>query len=185
MDYLKNLMGDEFKEDLTVEQISNFLETKSNDEIKHYKELISKANGEAADYKRKWKATLSDQEQAAQEKNDELETLKQRCAELEKSQALVDYTSKYLELGYPKDLAVKSAEAQIAGDLDTLINTQASYIEMVRKTAVDKALDNTLKPQGSYVHKPVDYSEKISNALANGHPSEAAYYMRLQQEQKG
>lgn len=185
MDYLKNLMGDDFKEDLTVEQISEILEHKSNEKITHYKDLISKANAEAADYKRKWKATLSEQEAATQEKNDEFEALKKKCADLEKAQALAENTAKYLDLGYPKELAEQSATALISGDLDTLMNTQKSYIEMVRKTAVDKALDNTIKPQGSFVQKPVDYSEKIEAAMKAGRLSEAAYYMRLEQEQKG
>lgn len=188
MDYLKNLMGDKFKEDLTLDDVSNFLEaqsTKTDETLKHYKDLISKANGEAAKYKKQMRANLSEQEQKEQEQKDELEALKARCNELETAKKLADQTAKYLDLGYDKELAESSAQALINGDIDLLLNNQKTYIESVKKSAVEKAMDDTIRPSGSYVQKPVDYSAKIAEAQAKGRMSEAAYYMRLEQQQKG
>lgn len=186
--YLQDLMGDNYKEGMTLDEVSEFLEknhAESDKTVKKYKDLLSKANSEAADYKRKLRSTMSEQEQADQAHKEEFERLQARCAELEKSQKLADETNRFLELGYPKELAVESANALVEGNSQALVESQAKFIDMVKKSAIETALKDTIKPSGSYTEKPKDYSALIDQALSKGSNAEAAYYMRLAQEQKG
>lgn len=183
--YLADLMGDSYKEDMTLDEVSAFLEKQhedSNKTVKKYKDMLSKANSEAADYKRKLKAKMSDQEVAEQERNQELEALRNRCAELEKSQRLADETNRFLELGYPKELAVQSASALVEGNSQALFEVQAKFIDAVKKSAVETALKDTIKPTTAYAEKSVDYAKLAEEAIANKDSSAAAYYTRLAQQ---
>jgi DNA polymerase-3 subunit alpha len=72
--YLQDLLGDAYKEGMTLEEVSQLLETekigradtsaldKKDAEIKKLKETLSKKNSEAADYKKQYEAYLSEEE---------------------------------------------------------------------------------------------------------------------------
>ena len=88
-----------------------------------------KANSEAADYKKKYNATLSEQERASQEKAEEQARRDERLAELERENSIHKFTESYLDLGYDKESAVKAATAQVDGDVDTLFALQKKVID--------------------------------------------------------
>ena len=88
------------------------------------KRASEKANSEAADYKKKYNATLSEQERASQEKAEEQARRDERLAELERENSIHKFTESYLDLGYDKESAVKAATAQVDGDVDTLFTLQ-------------------------------------------------------------
>lgn len=93
------------------------------------KRASERANSEAADYKKKYNATLSEQERASQEKAEEQARRDERLAELERENSIHKFTEQYLDLGYDKESAISAATAQVDGDVDTLFKLQKKIID--------------------------------------------------------
>lgn len=93
------------------------------------KRAMERANSEAADYKKKYNATLSEQERASQEKAEEQARRDERLAELERENSIHKFTESFLDLGYDKESAIKAATAQVDGDVDELFKLQKKIID--------------------------------------------------------
>ena len=93
------------------------------------KRAMDKAASEAAEYKKKYNATLSEQERASQEKAEEQARRDERLAELERENSIHRFTESYLDLGYDKESAIKAATAQVDGDIDTLFKLQKKVLD--------------------------------------------------------
>lgn len=93
------------------------------------KRAFDKTASEAADYKKKYNATLSEKEQADMEKAEEQARRDERLAELERENSIHKFTEQFLDIGYDKESAVKAATAQVDNDVETLITLQKKVIE--------------------------------------------------------
>ena len=93
------------------------------------KRAMDKASSEAADYKKKYNATLSEQEKASLEKAEEQARRDERLAELEREVSVHRFTEQFLDLGYDKESAIEAATAQVDGDIDTLFKLQKKIID--------------------------------------------------------
>lgn len=113
-------------------------------ELERYKNAISKANSEAADWKKKYNDQLSEEERKAQASADEIETMKQELASLRRDKTVADYTAKFLALGYDAVLAGDTAAAFADGDTAKVIANQQKFLD-----AHDKSLKAELLKGGS------------------------------------
>lgn len=93
------------------------------------KRAMERANSEAADYKKKYNATLSEQEKASMEKAEEQARRDERLAELERENSIHKFTESFLDLGYDKASAIEAATAQVDGDVDALFKLQKKIID--------------------------------------------------------
>lgn len=93
------------------------------------KRSFDKAASEASDYKKKYNATLSEQEKASIEKAEEQARRDERLAELEREVSVHRYTESYLDLGYDKESAIAAATAQVDNDVDTLFKLQKKVLD--------------------------------------------------------
>ncbi len=93
------------------------------------KRAMDKAASEAADYKKKYNATLSEQEKASLEKAEEQAKRDERLAELEREVSVHKFTEQFLDLGYDKKSAIAAATAQVDGDIDTLFKLQKKVMD--------------------------------------------------------
>lgn len=93
------------------------------------KRAFDKASSEAADYKKKYNATLSEQERASQEKAEAEARRDERLAELERENSIHKFTESFLDLGYDKDSAIAAATAQVDNDVETLFKLQKKIID--------------------------------------------------------
>ena len=93
------------------------------------KRAFDKAASEAADYKKKYNATLSEQERASQEKAEAEARRDERLAELERENSIHNFTESYLDLGYDKESAKAAATAQVDNDVETLFKLQKKIID--------------------------------------------------------
>lgn len=93
------------------------------------KRAMDKAASEASDYKKKYNATLSEQERASQEKAEAEARRDERLAELEREVSVHRFTEQFLDLGYDKESAIAAATAQVDGDIDTLFKLQKKIID--------------------------------------------------------
>lgn len=93
------------------------------------KRAMDKASSEAADYKKKYNATLSEKEQADLEKAEAQARRDERLAELERENSIHKFTESYLDLGYDKESAISAATAQVDNDVDTLFKLQKKILD--------------------------------------------------------
>lgn len=150
---LKELLGDAYKDGMTLEEIetalgSVTLPADQSGEIKRLNELISKRNGEIKDWKDKYNETLSADERAKKEREEEHEKLMKEVEELRKQQTISSHTASYVAMGYDPALAAETAQALVSGDMNTVFANQKKHQEALEKKVRAEALKKTPKPEG-------------------------------------
>lgn len=182
MSYLSDLLGKAYKEGMTEDEISAALETvgTGNDaEVNRLKAALSKANSEAADYKKQLRTKQTDDEAAAAAQKEEHDKLAQENADLKRSIALSERKAKLLAMGYDENLATETATAMVDGDMDKVMANQNKYLEVQEKAIQADMMKKTPRPAAGAETGGVDYAKKIAEAQASGDYSAAAYYTRL------
>ena len=183
MSYLKDLLGSAYKEGMTEDEISTALEAvgQGNDaEVNRLKAALSKANSEAADYKKQLRSKQSDDEANAAAQKEEHDKLLKENGELKRSIALSDKKAKLLAMGYDEKLAEETATAMVDGDMDKVMVNQSKYLEVQKKNIQADTMRKTPRPAAGAEIGGTDYAKKIAEAQASGDYTAAAYYTRLQ-----
>lgn len=183
---LKELLGDSYKDGMTMQEIETALSGVSLDnskEIERMKNAVSKANSEAADFKRQLRdatASATEKDTAWQDKYQDLE---KRFASLERERNIGNHKNRFLELGYEGSLAESTATAMVDGDLETVFRNQKTFLEAHDKQVLQDTLRQTPRPGSVQTGTaPVDYGKMIDEAMANGDMTRAAALMRQQSE---
>lgn len=114
----------EANEKLQAVMTDNVKLKRSNDKLSH----------EAAENKRKYRETLSEQEQAQITKAEEQAKHDEEFAAMKRQLSIRDLAENFMDLGYSKDLAKKAAEAQTDGDTETLLSIQKQFNESLKKS---------------------------------------------------
>lgn len=188
MSYLSDLLGKAYKEGMTEDEISAALETvgQGNEaEVNRLKAALSKANSEAADYKKQLRTKQTDDEAAAAAQKEEHDRLVQENADLKRSMALSERKAKLLTMGYDESLADETAAAMVDGDMDKVMANQSKYLEVQKKNIQADAMRKTPRPAAGDDGngESMDYAKKIAEAQASGDYTAAAYYTRLQAQE--
>ena len=188
MSYLSDLLGKAYKEGMTEDEISAALETvgQGNEaEVNRLKAALSKANSEAADYKKQLRTKQTDDEAAAAAQKEEHDRLVQENADLKRSMALSESKAKLLAMGYDESLADETATAMVDGDMDKVMANQSKYLEVQKKNIQADAMRKTPRPAAGDDGNggSMDYAKKIAEAQASGDYTAAAYYTRLQAQE--
>lgn len=188
MSYLSDLLGKAYKEGMTEDEISAALETvgQGNEaEINRLKTALSKANSEAADYKKQLRGKQSEDEANAAAQKEEHDRLAQENADLKRSIALSERKAKLLAMGYDESLAVETATAMVDGDMDKVMANQSKYLEVQKKAIQADHMRKTPRPAaGSENTGGMDYAKKIAEAQAGGNLTAVAYYTRLKAQEE-
>lgn len=184
---IKDLLGEAYKEGMTSEEIVEALgdielPQDKTDELERMKNAVSKANSEAADYKRKLKEKMSEEEKRSAEEAERISKIEAENLELRKSIKISEYTAKFLASGMDQDMACKSAEAAFNGDFDTVISNFNSRIASVKESVKAELLSSTPSLKGGKTDKVKDFTQDINGAIAVGDFANAAALMRQQQE---
>lgn len=119
-------------------------------DVERYKNAVTKANSEVAEWKKKHKEQLSVEEKARLEKEEQFKAMEEELATLKKEKTLSDYTSKFVGLGYSTETASEVANALLEGNVDKVVELQKSFVES-RETEVKKSLikDTPTPPNGN------------------------------------
>lgn len=188
MSYLSDLLGKAYKEGMTEDEISAALETvgQGNEaEVNRLKAALSKANSEAADYKKQLRGKQSEDEANAAAQKEEHDRLAQENADLKRSIALSERKAKLLAMGYDESLATETATAMVDGDMDKVMANQSKYLEVQKKAIQADHMRKTPRPAtGSENTGGTDYAKKIAEAQASGNLTAVAYYTRLQSQEE-
>lgn len=183
---LKDLLGDAYKEDMTFDEVNAALAEKDLVDKSQFegfvpKSLLEKANSEAADYKKKWKAASSEHDRKAIEEAEQKAQAEEELKNLRRENKVSKYEKQYLAQKYdPKD-AFDIAEALCDGDMDTVFKIQQKHDDEVRKSIKAEIMkDMPAPPSGN--QKTVDYSKQIAEAQERGDMAMVASLIRQQAE---
>lgn len=183
---LKDLLGDAYKENMTFDDINSALAERDLVDKSQFdgfvpKTLLDKANSEAADYKKRWKAASSEQERKAIEEAEQKAQAEEELKNLRRENKVSKYEKQYLAQKYdPKD-AFDIAEALYDGDMDTVFKIQQKHDDEVRKNIKAEIMkDMPAPPSGN--QKTVDYSKQIAEAQGRGDMVMVASLIRQQAE---
>lgn len=96
-------------------------------DMEKLKRAQEKAASEAADYKKKYNATLSDAQKASQEKAEKEAEREEQFNKLLRENSVNKLAKNFLSLGYTAEMAEKAATAQYDNDTDTLFKIQNDH----------------------------------------------------------
>lgn len=120
---------------LTAEEKIQALEAyEFEEDTEKFKAAISKANSEAAEWKRKHNALLSDEELKEAERQANEAAIKAEIDSLKKEKSISESKAKLLGLGYDETLAYESAKALADGNMEKFFENQKPFIESLKKT---------------------------------------------------
>ena len=185
MEFLKTLLGDSYKEGMTLDEVSTALEgihTKKEAENTRLKSQLQRANSEAAGYKKQLREKMTEAEQAETDRQSEFERMSNELAELKRDKAISDYTAQFTAIGYDTKSALENATAVVDGDFAKVIQSQTAWMEAQKKAIEKNLMASTPKGVVGSGSAEIDYSKKIEEAQANGNIAEAVYLTRLMQE---
>ena len=148
---LKDLLKDAYKEGITVEEIESALAdveipADQSAEIERLKTALSKSNTENAEWKKKHREALSEEERKAQEMADLVKQLTEQNEKLTRESNVSKHKAKFLGMGYDDALASDAAEAMADGDMEKLFSYQLKHQEAFEKKIRADALKSTPKP---------------------------------------
>jgi hypothetical protein len=115
-------------------------------EIERLKTALSKSNSENAEWKKKHREALSEEERKAQETADRMKQLEEQNAALLRESGVAKHKAKFLAMGYEEALANDAAVAMVDGDTEKLFTFQQKHQEALEKKIRADALKGTTKP---------------------------------------
>ena len=147
----KDLLKDAYKEGMTLEEIETALAdvelpADQSGEIEKLKAALSKSNSENAEWKKKHREALSEEERKAQEMADRMKQLEEQNATLVRESNVSKHKAKFLGMGYEEALAGDAAVAMADGDMEKLFSYQQKHQEALEKKIRADALKGTPKP---------------------------------------
>ena len=131
------------------------------------KSVADKHASEAADYKKKWREAVSEDEAKKAQDAEERATLLARVEQLEKEKAVSTYIAAYTAMGYDENLAKSSAEALVKGDTETLFANQKLHNEKQEKALRAELLKQTPPPAAGKTETSVDKNAFAKLSLAD------------------
>lgn len=118
-------------------------------ENERLKTAVSKANSEAAGWKKKHNALLDEDGKKRQEAEEANKKIIEELETLRKDKKISDFTARYLKLGYDSDLAAATAKAMADGDMEAVFKNGEAHRAALEKRIKAELMNRTPKPDGS------------------------------------
>ena len=115
-------------------------------DLEKYKDAVTKANHDAAEYKKQLKALQDQQKTGNSKADDTIAKLQEQVAELTRQNTIASYTAQFTALGYDAELAQATAIATADGDVATVFENQRKFLEQHDKDTKANILKQTPKP---------------------------------------
>ena len=113
----------------------------NGDEVTKLKTALSKANSDAAEWKRQFREKQTEQERAEAERAEREKAVEDELRTLRRDKTVSGYVAQCLALGYDKDLALRAAEAMADGDAASILACQQDFLESKQKEIEAAALN--------------------------------------------
>ena len=116
-------------------------EKPANSEVEKLKNALSKANSEAAEYRRMLREKQTEQERAEADRLEQEKSMREELEMLRKEKAITDYTNKALEVGFDADTAAQAANAMANGDMNAVFDALKAFCEATKTRLENEALN--------------------------------------------
>ena len=113
----------------------------NGEEVTKLKNALSKANSDAAEWKRQFREKQTEQERAEAERAEREKAVEEELRGLRRDKTVSGYVAQCLALGYDKDLALRAAEAMADGDAASILACQQDFLEAKQKELEAAALN--------------------------------------------
>ena len=110
-------------------------------EVEKLKAALSKANSEAAEYKRALREKQTEQERAEAERLENEKAMRDELETLRKEKTVTEYTNKALEAGFDADMAAQAANAMADGDMNAVFDCLKAFVEATKTRLENEALN--------------------------------------------
>ena len=131
-DKLKALEAYEFEEPVPKD---------NGEEVTKLKAALSKANSDAAEWKRQFREKQTEQERTEAERAEREKAVEEELRNLRRDKTVSGYVAQCLALGYDKELALKAAEAMADNDAAAILACQQDFLELKKKELEAAALN--------------------------------------------
>lgn len=182
MEFLKQLLGELFKEGMTLTELDPILKSKFTalqTERDNFKKTSETNSSEASSWKKKYTETLS----AAEQERLHYQELEATNANLVKQSKISEQMATYTAIGYNSELAKKAATALVEGNMTEVINCQKEYNDKVKADYDARLIENTPTPPAGKKAKitkddfdKMGYTEMVEFAKSN--PTEYAEFTK-------
>ena len=180
---IKDLLKDAYKEGMTLEEIEAALDgvelpADNSSEIERLKTALSKSNSENAEWKKKHREALSEEEKKAQETEELIRKLTEQNESLMRESNVSKHKAKLIAMGYEEALANDTAVAMADGDMVKVSEYQQKHLEAFEKKIRAEALKGTKPPvsdkDGGSITREQVSKMSMSDRLKfyNEHPEE-------------
>ena len=116
-------------------------EKPANAEVEKLKAMLSKANGEAAEYKRQLREKQTQAERAEAERAEQEQAMREELENLRKEKRVSDYKGKCLALNMDAELAENTANALASGDMDSVFDCLKAFVDATVTRLNNEALN--------------------------------------------
>ncbi|MBP7319516.1 MAG: hypothetical protein KA953_00475 [Lachnospiraceae bacterium] len=160
--YLETLLGEDYHEGMSEDEIAEALEKKSSvkpepaknvqpsEDVVKLKKLLSEANSQAADFKKKYNSTLSEQQQKELEAEEEKKSLMDELGKYKHAKEVSEASAQFIEMGMDKSFADDTAENLTSGNFNNVIKNYKTFfnqrLEDEKKKAKAAMMDSFNKP---------------------------------------
>lgn len=148
------------------------------DELEKQKNLLSKANGEAAEWKKKFNALSKDGKDTKESLEKKVTDMETELAELKKEKKQSEYVAALVSQGFSEDNAKDAAAALIEGDMAKYFECSRKHNEGLEKDIEARLLKNTQRPPagdpdvGMTKEKFMKLSPAEKHKFSQEHPEE-------------
>ena len=148
------------------------------------KNSVTNASADASEWKKKYQATLSEQEKAAEEQADATAAMQKELEDLRNERNIANHKSQFVSIGFEENLAEESAKALNEGNIAKVFDGIRKFVESHDKAMAEKAMLNNPTLPGGNSTKTVT-REEFNNmgyremaAFKAEHPDLYAEYMK-------
>ncbi len=146
---LKSLLGDKYKEGMTIEELMALEVEEPKADTTAYdnlKKRFDEVASEAANYKKQLRANMTEAEQKAAADAEKYANIEAELEQLKQEKAIAENAKGLVAIGYDEKLATEVATALYKGDAETVIKAQAKFVDAQKKAVIADAVKNTPPP---------------------------------------
>lgn len=145
---LKSLLGDKYKEGMTLEDVMALDVEVPKQDMSEYisKKRFDEVASEAANYKKQLRASMSEAEAKAAEEAEKYAAIVAERDKLKEEKAIAENAKGLIAIGYDEKLATEVANALYKGDAAAVIAAQAKFIEAQKKAVIADYVKDTPTP---------------------------------------
>ena len=146
---LKSLLGDKYKEGMTIEDIMSLEVEEPKADTSAYdnlKKRFDEVASEAANYKKQLRASMSEADAKAAADAEKYANMEAELEQLKADKAIAENAKGLVAIGYDEKLATEVATALHNGDAETVIKAQAKFVDAQKKAVLAEAVKETPVP---------------------------------------